>query len=125
MQFDFEPIAFDFDTARFEFDQAALQNFTFDFGGIQTMTEKKADYDAGTTPAPEKKEPPEFWGMSTAKFYRKAEGETLTLHLVTSETLQGELIGAGRYDLVLLVDDERRVLVPKGAITWAEILKGE
>lgn len=114
MQFDFDQVAFDFEP------------LTFDFGGIEPMTEKKQNYDAGTptppTPAHEKKEPHEFWGMSTAQFYRKAEGETLALHLVTSETLQGELIGAGRYDLVLLVDDDRRVLVPKGAIAWAEIV---
>jgi sRNA-binding regulator protein Hfq len=65
--------------------------------------------------------PPTRWGTSEASFYNDAEGETITVHMVTGETLSGELIGLDTYNIVILPDSGKRVLLSKHAIAYAHV----
>jgi sRNA-binding regulator protein Hfq len=65
--------------------------------------------------------PPMRWGTSEASFYNDAEGETITVHMVTGETLSGELIGLDTYNVVILPDNGKRILLSKHAIAYAHV----
>lgn len=62
---------------------------------------------------------PVRWGTSAAKFYERAEGEEITLHLVTGEVITGVLVGVDTYD-VFIEHETTVLLVTKHAITWIE-----
>ena len=41
----------------------------------------------------ERPKPIERWGLRSAAFYERCEGEMITVRLVTGEALHGELLG--------------------------------
>lgn len=59
------------------------------------------------------------WGTSTAKFYARCEGESITLHLTDGVTLSGILVGVDKYD-VFIERDTQVILVAKHAVGWIE-----
>jgi sRNA-binding regulator protein Hfq len=62
---------------------------------------------------------PVRWGTSAARFYERAEGEEITLHLITGEVLAGILVGVDTYD-VFIEREKTVILVTKHAVTWIE-----
>ena len=62
---------------------------------------------------------PVRWGTSAARFYERAEGEDITLHLITGEVLGGILVGVDTYD-VFIEREKTVLLVTKHAVTWIE-----
>jgi sRNA-binding regulator protein Hfq len=61
------------------------------------------------------------WGTSSQTFFNDAEGETLTVHLMTGDTVTGELIGLDTFDIVILPEGGNKIIVPKHAIAYAHI----
>jgi len=60
----------------------------------------------------------QYWGLRSATFYERCEGEDITIHLMIGEELRGELLGVDRYDVTLASDDGKTLLIPKHAIAY-------
>jgi len=63
----------------------------------------------------------QYWGLRSADFYERCEGEVITIHLMTSEELHGELLGVDRYDVTFAPSDGKTLLIPKHAIAYVAL----
>ena len=66
-----------------------------------------------------------YWGLRELSFFERCEGETITVRLMTGETLAGELLGVDKYNVTVRpAGAASTLLVPKHAVAWVELAEG-